>query len=96
MTSHTLADVKLATLLLATFLSGCVQVGPKQFGYSRGIVTTQEQPGTKCPDPSEPPPIPEVAHISIEPGKPVKADAGGEALLRAYVKQIEWAQQHRP
>lgn len=70
-------------LIGGAFFSGCVQVGPKQIGTTsvRHPIAEREH----C----EMPPIPSVVHISIEPGKPVQADAGGEALLRAYVKARE-------
>lgn len=88
-----------ATVLLlgCAFFPGCtptVQIGPRDL---RGIVASDfqhpvaEKTESPC-DPNEPPPIPETVHISIDPGKPVQADQGGEALLRAYIAQREWAQ----
>lgn len=94
--SHWRRSTTIPTIVCcAIFLmAGCVQVGPKEFGSSRAVVASPvlhpqaepvQKPENPCPDPMIPPPIPEVAHISIEPGKPVQADAGGEALLRAYI-----------
>jgi hypothetical protein len=62
--------IRLAVLLA---LSGCVQVGPKALPAHTVVADCEALPA-----------IPQVVHISIEPGKPVTADAGGEALLRAY------------
>ena len=66
-------------------LSGCVQVAPN-------LKLPEPKP---CPKPVTPapvncpsltmPPIADKVHISID-GDKVKADAGGEALLRYYVK----------
>lgn len=80
-----------ATVLLGcAFFLGCaptVQIGPREM---RGTADFQhpvaEKPESHC-DPNEPPPIPKTVHISIEPGRPVQADEGGAALLRAYIAQ---------
>ena len=67
-----------AVILGGAFFSGCVQVGPKQVGTVPVQHSVAEREHCSIP------PIPAVVHISIEPGKPVQSDAGGEALLRAY------------
>lgn len=63
-------------------LSGCVEVMPNGVMGAQYPVRHPVAERDHCPMP----PIPQVVHITIEPGKPVVADAGGEALLRAYVK----------
>lgn len=75
----------------AVLFSGCVQVGPKEFEIPS--VAAVEHPVAapeSCRDPAVMPPIPSVVHVTIEPDQPVIADAGGEALLRAYVTHREW------
>lgn len=69
------------SIIGGAFFSGCVQVGPKQMGPA--AVHNQIAENRAIP------PIPTVVHISIEPGTPVQADAGGEALLREYAKARE-------
>jgi hypothetical protein len=64
--------IRLAVLLA---LSGCVQVGPKALPAHTVVANCEALPA-----------IPQVVHISIEPGKPVIADEGGELLLRSYIK----------
>jgi hypothetical protein len=76
-------------------LFGCVQVGPRDFGVPHSVATPIQHPvgmPKPCPVPMVPPPIPEVVHITIEPGRPVQADAGGESFIRAYAAAREWAQ----
>lgn len=77
-----LADLIL--LAVATVLVGCapVQVGPKEIALP--------PPRTACPPL---PPIPETVHIDIAPNQKPHADAGGLALLRAYVRARNAARQ---
>lgn len=70
-----------AVILGGALFSGCVQVGPKQIGPAAVHNPIAEIRAI--------PPIPTVVHISIEPGKPVQADAGGDTLLREYAKARE-------
>lgn len=81
------------SIIGGAFFSGCVQVGPKDFNIpKRGIVAAIENPiaAPRACTCRPLPPIPEVVHINIEPGKSVIADPGGESLLRAYIGAREW------
>lgn len=84
-----------ATVLLlgCAFFPGCtptVQIGPREMRAAADFQhPVAEKTESHC---KALPPIPETVHISIEPGEPVQADEGGEALLRAYIAQREWTQ----
>jgi hypothetical protein len=71
--------IKCAFIILASVLSGCV------------LFPSQEMPVPQCqsyPDTclmlDLPPAIPENVYISLEPGKPPNANAGGQELIRNY------------
>lgn len=77
------------SLFPLALLSGCVQVGPKDFPHLAGNTTPVYQNASahstdRC-QLVELPPIEKIVNISINPGKPTLADAGGEKLLKAYV-----------
>lgn len=65
-------------ILLALFLTGCVQVAPNL------KLPEVKQPEKQCAK-LDMPPIADQVHITIE-GNSIKADAGGELLIRNYVK----------
>jgi hypothetical protein len=89
MISYLATTARAATLacLCAGFF-GCVQVGPKDLRLAGPAPVQNPVIGPK-PCLCTLPPIPQVVHITIEPGKPVEADEGGKSLLRAYVKARE-------
>lgn len=76
-----------AILGISLTLAGCVQVGPKALFADRGADSAvgAAAPRNPCALP-ELPPIAETVSLAIAPGRPVRADAGGRALVIGYGK----------
>lgn len=82
--------MKRLILLLFIGLTGCIEVAPNlKFPEPKECPKVVAKEPVVAPKTTlEMPPIPEHVHITID-GDKVKADSGGELLLRYYVQARE-------